>query len=146
MALCLGNAPIIAQPDSFTITGCTNSGANMDGTYTRSATDLEGCPCYERITDNRAIGYYSIANEWAYSINPCATFAAVLAVYGYTDCDITTATTSACDPATTLTVAGGADVPTLSQWGLIVLALLLMTAGTLYLLQPKFRGGFEQKR
>ncbi|MEZ4885314.1 MAG: IPTL-CTERM sorting domain-containing protein [Chitinophagales bacterium] len=27
-------------------------------------------------------------------------------------------------------------IPTLSQWGLIILALLLMTAGTLYLVQP----------
>ncbi len=39
------------------------------------------------------------------------------------------------------------DVPTLSEWGLIILALLLMTLGTLYLVQPKFRGGiFEQER
>ncbi|MFK7907428.1 MAG: IPTL-CTERM sorting domain-containing protein [Chitinophagales bacterium] len=30
----------------------------------------------------------------------------------------------------------GGDVPTLSQWGLIILALLLMTLGTLHLLQP----------
>lgn len=30
------------------------------------------------------------------------------------------------------------DVPTLSQWGLIILALLFMTFGVLYLLQPQF--------
>ncbi len=29
-------------------------------------------------------------------------------------------------------------VPTLSEWGLLVLALLLMTLGTLYLLQPNY--------
>lgn len=29
-----------------------------------------------------------------------------------------------------------ADVPTLSQWGLIILALMFMTMGTLYLIQP----------
>ncbi|MFK7907760.1 MAG: hypothetical protein AB8B69_21655 [Chitinophagales bacterium] len=40
-----------------------------------------------------------------------------------------------------------ADVPTLSEWGLLILALSFMTLGTLYLLQPKFRGGiFEQER
>jgi len=38
------------------------------------------------------------------------------------------------------------DVPTLSEWGLIILALSFMTLGTLYLVQPKFRGGiFEQE-
>ncbi|MFK7904782.1 MAG: IPTL-CTERM sorting domain-containing protein [Chitinophagales bacterium] len=31
------------------------------------------------------------------------------------------------------------EVPTLSEWGLLNLALLLMIAGTLYLLQPDFR-------
>ncbi len=31
------------------------------------------------------------------------------------------------------------DVPTLSEWGLIILALLLMTLGTLYLVQPNWR-------
>jgi len=34
------------------------------------------------------------------------------------------------------------NVPTLSQWGLIILALLFMTSGTLYLLQSHFE---EQK-
>lgn len=38
------------------------------------------------------------------------------------------------------------SVPTLSQWGLIILALLLMTLGTLYLVQPNWRGRFEQER
>lgn len=32
-----------------------------------------------------------------------------------------------------------AEVPTLSQWGLIILALLLMIVGALYLLQPQFQ-------
>ena len=31
-----------------------------------------------------------------------------------------------------------ASIPTLSEWGLIVLALFFMTLGTLYLLQPEF--------
>jgi len=37
------------------------------------------------------------------------------------------------------------EVPTLSEWGLIILALLLMTLGTVYLVQPKFRGRLEQE-
>ncbi len=41
--------------------------------------------------------------------------------------------------------SSGGDVPTLSEWGLIILALLLMTLGTLYLVQPNWRGRFEQE-
>ncbi|MFK7907762.1 MAG: IPTL-CTERM sorting domain-containing protein [Chitinophagales bacterium] len=36
-------------------------------------------------------------------------------------------------------------VPTLSEWGLIILALLLLTLGTLYLLQPSVRSSLEQE-
>jgi len=36
-------------------------------------------------------------------------------------------------------------IPTLSEWGLIILALMFMTMGTLYLVQPNFRGGLEQE-
>lgn len=42
--------------------------------------------------------------------------------------------------------SGAASIPTLSEWGLIVLALFLMTLGTLVLVQPDWRGGFEQER
>ncbi len=35
--------------------------------------------------------------------------------------------------------ASPAGIPTLSEWGLIILALLLMTLGTLYLVQPSFQ-------
>ncbi len=38
-------------------------------------------------------------------------------------------------------VSSGASIPTLSEWGLIILALLLMTLGTLYLVQPNWREG-----
>ncbi|MEZ4885319.1 MAG: IPTL-CTERM sorting domain-containing protein [Chitinophagales bacterium] len=44
------------------------------------------------------------------------------------DLDFGVAISAAAGPA--------AAIPTLSQWGLIILALLLMTAGTLYLVQP----------
>ncbi|MEZ4886324.1 MAG: IPTL-CTERM sorting domain-containing protein [Chitinophagales bacterium] len=40
-------------------------------------------------------------------------------------------------------LSGG--VPTLSEWGLIILALLLMTLGALYLVQPKWRNSLEQE-
>ncbi|MGB1243759.1 MAG: IPTL-CTERM sorting domain-containing protein, partial [Chitinophagales bacterium] len=39
-----------------------------------------------------------------------------------------------------------AGIPTLSEWGLLILALLLMTFGTLYLVQPSVRHSFEQER
>ncbi len=56
-----------------------------------------------------------------------------------TGCGITSLTGD-CTP----TIANGGDVPTLSEWGLIILALLLMTLGTLYLAQPNWRRRFEQ--
>ncbi|MGB0930251.1 MAG: IPTL-CTERM sorting domain-containing protein [Chitinophagales bacterium] len=37
-------------------------------------------------------------------------------------------------------------IPTLSEWGLIILSLLFMTMGTLYLLQPNFRSKFDFER
>ncbi|MFK7908644.1 MAG: IPTL-CTERM sorting domain-containing protein [Chitinophagales bacterium] len=47
----------------------------------------------------------------------------------------------------TISAVAPTGIPTLSEWGLIVLALLFMTMGTLYLVQPNFRGrlGFEQE-
>ncbi len=44
---------------------------------------------------------------------------------------------------TPLIASSGGDVPTLSEWGLIVLALLLMTLGTLYLLKPSVQRRVE---
>jgi len=44
----------------------------------------------------------------------------------------------------TLTSSGG-NVPTLSEWGLIILALLLMTLGTLYLVQWNWRKAVERE-
>ena len=39
--------------------------------------------------------------------------------------------------------ASPTPIPTLSEWSLIILALLLMTLGTLYLVQPSVESGFE---
>ena len=152
LAFCLGNASIFAQPTSFTISGCTVDAYNLSGTYVQSATNHEGCPCYERTTDNLAIGYYPDTGDWVYSQNSCDNFfSPVGPVYTHVGCDITNATTNTyagCDPATTLTVVpvgGEAEaIPTLSEWGLIILALMLMTAGTLYLVQPNWRKRFKQ--
>lgn len=41
-------------------------------------------------------------------------------------------------------IGTGGNVPTLSEWALIILALMLMTAGTLYLVQPNFREGLNR--
>ncbi|MEZ4885300.1 MAG: IPTL-CTERM sorting domain-containing protein [Chitinophagales bacterium] len=49
--------------------------------------------------------------------------------YTSQDLDFEVAISAAAEPA-------AASIPTLSQWGLIILALLLMTLGTLYLVQP----------
>lgn len=46
-------------------------------------------------------------------------------------------TSGDCDSS--ITNANSTDIPTLSQWGLIILALLLMTFGTLYLIQPNLQ-------
>lgn len=40
--------------------------------------------------------------------------------------------------------AAPTSIPTLSEWGLIILALLLMTFGTLYLVQPNWRQELEE--
>ncbi|MFK7907765.1 MAG: IPTL-CTERM sorting domain-containing protein [Chitinophagales bacterium] len=41
--------------------------------------------------------------------------------------------------------AAPASIPTLSEWGLIILALSFMTLGTLYLVQPSVRSSLEQE-
>lgn len=43
------------------------------------------------------------------------------------------------------TVSSSNGVPTLSEWGLIMLALLLMTLGVLYQLQPRFREVMQEQ-
>ena len=44
-----------------------------------------------------------------------------------------------CQLSNVVYASSAASIPTLSEWGLIILALLLMTAGTLYLVQqPSF--------
>jgi len=41
--------------------------------------------------------------------------------------------------------SGAVSIPTLSEWGLLILALVLMTAGTLYLVQLSVRNSLEQE-
>jgi len=115
-----------------------------------------GCPCY----DNASGGVIVFTSSIIYSAIPititCATINSASFFLGYTvynspstPCDISTALPSVCDPTTTLSnihyASTSASIPTLSEWGLIVLALLLMTFGTLALLQPKWKGRFEQE-
>lgn len=57
--------------------------------------------------------------------------------YNYTVTSAATANTGLiCGQDLTAAPVVAPGVPTLSEWGVIVLALLLMTAGTLYLIQP----------
>ena len=64
--------------------------------------------------------------------------------FAYEDCPNTGISSGATSGGISCAVAP-AGVPTLSEWGLIILALMFMTMGTLYLVQPNFRRGFEQK-
>jgi len=135
------------------ITGSCSSAA--DGTYTQAA-DVNGRPSFVlntatiqwsgtrwEHTSGSAIGMFNTADTpnppasslqaWTAGVcNPTGTFS------GSGTC-----CTLAC--ATLCPTGGGADVPTLSEWGLIVLALLLLTLGTLYLVQPSVRESFERE-
>jgi len=146
LLLFFSTSSIFAQPDSFTISGNCHSGS-FNGTYTRSTPNVAGCPCYERSSDNSSIARIDFANSWGGSSNPCGSFVASNSLYtlGADPCDISTVVTGECDPAT-LSFGGVADVPTLSEWGLIVLALLFMTLGTLYLLQPQFNQKLKKEK
>ncbi len=136
---------VFGQPNSFTISGCSSISGAANGSYTRSATDVNGCPCYEK-ADNTAVYFRPSGNSWAYSSGSCTAISAG-ELYTYNGgCDIAIAGFGNCDPAATLiNIQYPSGVPTLSEWGLIILALLLMTLGTVYLVQPNWRGRFEQK-
>jgi len=153
--LSLPSNSLLAQPSFFTISGCSTVAAN--GNYTRNATNAEGCPCYDN--SNGGI-LYNFFGHWLYSdTDTCDSTTGGILLYRSSGCNISTATLSnspsasqGCDPETTLCIGSAAtcnsalaDVPTLSEWGLIILALMFMTMGTLYLVQPNFRRGFEQK-
>ncbi|MFK7905088.1 MAG: IPTL-CTERM sorting domain-containing protein [Chitinophagales bacterium] len=142
---------LLAQPDSFTISGCSVFSGAANGDYTRNATDVEGCPCYNN-SNGGSLFKEPFTLTWIY--NDTYTCTGLLSGFSYNvyaqgsdACDISTATTTQCDPSTTLSFPSpsSASIPTLSEWGLIILALLFMTAGTLYLVQPNFRKSFEQK-
>ncbi len=136
---------VIAQPDSFTVTSSCDpwSDGQVEGVYTRHATDVAGCPCYDGPNGSikKAFG------EWGYFSAPCpnASASAILYSSGSDPCDIATATNQGCNFNSIIFPSSPSDVPTLSEWGLIILALLLMTFGTLYLVQPKWRKQFEKE-
>ncbi len=143
---------VLAEPTSFTITGCTVSGVNIDGDYFCSGIDLgvDNCPCYELADGSKSIAA-TISNIWSYSLQPCSSFSGGGSVFikPFGDCDITNTTTLLCDPdivmsnvqygSACLNAVTSNSIPTLSEWGLIILALLLMTLGTLVLVQPNWR-------
>ncbi len=134
----------LAQPSSFSISGCSVPGA--DGNYTLDATNpINSCPCYDHESNGKSVQY---SGAWILDKTPCSAgpYADIPLYHGF-DCDISTATALICDPNTTLSLSGTStqSIPTLSEWGLIILALLLLTLGTLYLVQPQVRNSFEQE-
>jgi len=58
--------------------------------------------------------------------------------------DISTNTTNVDFYLQTASIVQSGSIPTLSEWGLIVLALMLMTLGTLHLIQPNLRNSLKQ--
>ncbi|MFK7907330.1 MAG: IPTL-CTERM sorting domain-containing protein [Chitinophagales bacterium] len=80
------------------------------------------------------------------TINPTVSINVTPGTTYYISVGNSTIHTSIGDIVTTITfdsTASPASIPTLSEWGLIILALLLMTAGTLYLLQPNWRARLD---
>ncbi len=84
------------------------------------------------------VSYWSWSgpNNFSSTLQNPTVYAATKSAEG--DYVVTVTNTENCSgtSATSVIVESIADVPTLSEWGLIILALLLMTAGTLYLVQP----------
>ncbi|MFK7904531.1 MAG: IPTL-CTERM sorting domain-containing protein [Chitinophagales bacterium] len=148
--LSLTSNSLLAQPTSFDVTACAGQ-PGSDGSYTQGA-DHNSCPCYER-SGGGAI--FKNSSFWNYQSGvSCTTITTggILFDQGVSSCDISTAISSGfggCNPSVLSNLqyaaASTASVPTLSEWGLIVLALMFMTAGTLYLVQPNFRKSFEEK-
>lgn len=160
---------IVAQPfpESFTISGCSSMTSNtgmppitVNGDYIRGAVDSQTCPCYENLSNNAVVTYLPQLGGIWYVSEPlngsCSDIIGSGTLFyksatGADACDISLSVLGNasfyCDPATTLSNVvyppPTTEVPTLSEWGLIVLALLLMTLGTLYLLQPNFGGQKE---
>ena len=139
------------NPVSFTVTGCTTG----NGDYIQGE-DFNNCTCCERADGSP--GVIAIDNGvWIYddAHSDCATVGsggsggednpdgrlqafASIDMYNYVDCNILNATSNSCDPgAITNVIYSAGDVPTLSEWGLIILALLFMSFGTIAILQHK---------
>ncbi|MFK7905851.1 MAG: IPTL-CTERM sorting domain-containing protein [Chitinophagales bacterium] len=124
---------------SAIMTGATGSPANTNAVsvciYSGSGFPL-----------NEEDGQSAFSNS---TVNPMASITTTPGTTYYISVGNNHVHTSIGDIVTTITfpgtigiVANTNSVPTLSQWGLIILALLFMTSGTLYLLQSHFE---EQK-
>ncbi len=138
------------QAQTVVVTGTCNPGV-FDGTYTPT-TAINGRPAFQRtipVTNGIFIAWSTANNQWeltngmppttaigyvntANTPNPPAASAQAWGA-GFCSTAISVSGTGTWSPAPP------ADVPTLSEWGLIVLALLFMTFGTLYILQGQKR-------
>ncbi|MEZ4886411.1 MAG: hypothetical protein R3E32_16870 [Chitinophagales bacterium] len=103
----------LAQPDSFTIAGCSVTGA--DGNYTRDAADALGCPCYNNSNGGILV---NDAGGWSFSSATCSNPFGVPRTLLYNSdsgnayCDISAATNATCAPSTTLILAApSASIP-----------------------------------
>ncbi|MFK7905438.1 MAG: IPTL-CTERM sorting domain-containing protein, partial [Chitinophagales bacterium] len=114
-----GDAP---SHDLITVSGTATIGAatelSLNFTYAPVAYQV-----YDIITGNTVSGNFTPAN---------------VSSSGMAVTDLTTINNTTSLRVTVGTVPAS-DVPTLSQWGLIILALLFMTMGTLYWVHPYFR-------
>ena len=133
---------IYSQPTSFTIAGCS---AAADGSYVQSADMIGGCPCYSKVGATFNI-HKASTTLWILSDELCSekvqNNVSPLFLVGIDPCNILTATANACDPSSILLNS----VPTMGEWGLIILTLLLFLVGTVAIIQNKLRPRIDQFR
>ena len=143
-AILFSTSTCYAQPQSFTVEGCTS--IDVNGDYVRSATVLsEGCPCYDQIGGgfHLKISSFNNAQWWLYQ-GSCSTPGSPVGTRFHApgnDCFIDRASpASVCAmSAITNVVFASEPIPTLSQWALIVLALFLMIVGALAIMRVSVR-------
>lgn len=115
------------SPQNITIQSCTNPDAN--GTYTKGP-DKFGCDCYDKDSDNTSI--YSSGSTFRYD----PTFSCSDLPYSKADCLVSSASCNdilsgdtACSSCAIQAVLANNNIPTLSQWGLIILGFCLAIIG-----------------
>ncbi len=114
-----------AGPDIIRVTG---SALGNNGKYVKNGSFLD-CDCWENLSLNRKLLKRSTL-EWQIFEYPCIAAGMDLETLG---------TTSSCDP----TVLSGAieaiiAIPTISQWGLIILGIIMASFGIVAMRNRKY--------